>query len=519
MDAFNSGGGTISKLSTMDSVTMVVAGRNFDELVIQQAYDIYEIPAVTDQWILISSKLGKLASMKAHEPIKAGKLFQNCIFTMTLIDSVDRRKLFAMITFHGGTVQKQFDNKVTHLLSGGSQAVALKLAYSLNKSNLTIVTPDWVQQCLKSKRLVDPEIFHPSLLLSPMKQTSNVVKLNPKDSSVPLIRSQLQQNTRPTRPMVMQHTPQQINEILQSQIQQEQAKRLASQGIQPPSTTSNTSLLAPIPESLQPSSQQSQNVMSNVSSQNTITNAAPPQVNPVQNNQSSVAQMSQTNSNLGNLNQQINSGAIQSNQMNINNHQQQRQLLLQQMEANTRNQKIQLISQQLQQSTNQYQPIQKTFPGNQMNQTQVNSPNIPVQNPQQQQQQQQFSGIPQQQQINQSGASQQQQANPSYGNQQMKQVISTNPQQGQQIILNQNQASSPSISKQGAQTGQLTIQQQQPQQQSGNAGGNGNFIQIIQQGQNIIQIQQHPDGTTTQHQKPLNQSIQVSVKLVLLQNI
>ena len=100
----------------MDKVTHVVVGESFDESQVQEARELYEKPTVTEQWVLTSAKLGKLAPVKPYDPISNGKLFSNFIFTMYQVDQQDRLKLFAMITLHGGTVQKELNNKVTHLL-------------------------------------------------------------------------------------------------------------------------------------------------------------------------------------------------------------------------------------------------------------------------------------------------------------------------------------------------------------------------------------------------------------------
>ncbi|CRK86347.1 CLUMA_CG000101, isoform A [Clunio marinus] len=510
LDILKNGGATFSKF-TMDNVTHVIVGKNFDESQVQEARELYEKPTVTEQWVLTSIKLGKLAPVKPYDPIMNGKLFSNCIFTMNQIDAQDRLKLYAMITFHGGCVKKELDNKVTHLLSGGSQSVALKVA-ALTKNKLTITTPDWVQECLKQKKLVDPSFYHPNLLISPMQQSSKITLMPTggirEEKSTSLIRGQLQQNIRPSRPIIqtMQHTPQQINEIIQSQIQQQQMQEKAKQRAAAAST-SNTQ-----------SSQQSSSVSTTLT---TMTSNEPQQQSHVVKN---VQQVSATqvviNSNQvgGNIPLQnvpsnqipaINNNPVtQTNQITM-----QRQLSQQQLEANARNQKIQMISQHLQQSTHNQQQLlaQQQFKqfqntpvlannSNQQQQQTTTTTTATVshmtQNTQhqqplpQQQQQQQFSAVTQQQQNIQQGTSQV----PQFTNQQMKQIITPNqtPQNQQQFILNQNQ------------------------NQSGSGGGTvktittpttgSNYIQIInQQGQQIIQIQ-HPESGQMQ-QKVINQAI------------
>lgn len=50
-----------------------------------------------------------------------------------------------MITLLGGIVQKVLGNRVMHLLSGGSQSLAMKVA-AVTNNKLTIITTDWVQE-------------------------------------------------------------------------------------------------------------------------------------------------------------------------------------------------------------------------------------------------------------------------------------------------------------------------------------------------------------------------------------
>lgn len=514
----------------MDKVTHVVVGENFDESQVQEARELYEKPTVTEQWVLNSSKLGKLAPAKPYDPVRSGKLFSNCIFTMYQIDAPDRLKLYAMITLHGGTVQKELDNKVTHLLSGGSQSVALKVA-ALTKNKLTIITPDWVLECLKQKKLVDSENYHPNLLITSTQQTSKITLMpTGVHQEKSMVRNQLQQNIRAQRPIIqtMQHTPQQINEIIQSQIQQQQMQEKAKQrAAQASSSNSQSPVLASPLEPMQPN----QIVAPQAQTPKVLHQGQPQQI--VTTN-AQVISANQANANNGNIQQQPAVNQMNPTAMPQNNQVlMQRQISQQQIE---RSQKIQLISQQLQQSTQNQQQLMaqqqfKQFQSNQMmNNAQQPTNAIPqmVQNSQ-----------PQFNQVNQQNAVQQGQVvtvqhTQQFPGQQMKQII--NPGQPQQII-NQaqatqqiiNQGSNQQIINQG-QTQQIMTQGQQQiinpgqgqqnqqfsqtasgqtvktitQQQGGNGSGN-NYIQIIKQGQQIIQIQ-HPEGGQMQ-QQVLNQQI------------
>lgn len=80
----------------------------------------------------------------------------------------DRKKLDALITFHGGVVQKEFSAKTTHLVCGVAAGNIYNKASALVKSGtlatLVIVTPDWVLDCARAKSLVDSKIYNPRYL-------------------------------------------------------------------------------------------------------------------------------------------------------------------------------------------------------------------------------------------------------------------------------------------------------------------------------------------------------------------
>lgn len=482
LDILKNGNASFSKFTMDGFTTHCLVGRNFDEAQVQEARELYEKPTVTEHWVLASAKLGKLVPVKPYDPMTNGKIFSNCIFTMSQIDLQDRLKLYAMITLHGGTVQKDLDNKVTHFMSGESQSVAMKVA-TLTKNKLTIITPDWVLECLRQKKLVSTDGFHPNLLITPNQQTSKITLMPAgvrEEKSPSMMRNQIQQNIRPSRPTIqtMQHTPQQINEIIQSQIQQQQmqekAKRAAAatsshgssnQTSQSPITTLGLGSNETPPQSQVISQMPTQKVTQQVLN-------TPVTIGTNQPNQPVTSQHVTSNQ------VQINS-MTQNNQMNI-----QRQISLQQMEANARNQKIQMISQQLQQSTQNQQLLAqqqfKQYQNNQMignssqavshiGQTQNNpqqpfpSTNQPTNIIQQQQQQQ--------------GQTPTVQHSQQFTGQQMKQIITPN-QPTNQFMVNQTLPGK-------------TIKTITPQASGNNSGSN--YIQIIQQGQQIIQIQ-HPEG-------------------------
>merc|ERR1719427_31850 len=63
-------------------------------------------------------------------------------------------KVWAMVTWYGGRVDK---TKGTHLVSGRWQRREVE--------NIVVVTPDWVEDSVKDRKIKDAEEYHPSYLV------------------------------------------------------------------------------------------------------------------------------------------------------------------------------------------------------------------------------------------------------------------------------------------------------------------------------------------------------------------
>ncbi|KAL1400707.1 hypothetical protein pipiens_007212 [Culex pipiens pipiens] len=159
------GGATVSKF--MDFSTHVVCGASgYDENEISQAAELYEVPSVTEAWVLASVRLGRLASTKAYFPLKSA-LFSNLTFAATQLDNRDLKRLFAAVTFHGGTFRNVFDSRTTHLISGSTKGPVYAKAVSLAGPSLALVTPDWAIESLRNNALLPTDIYHPRLVITP----------------------------------------------------------------------------------------------------------------------------------------------------------------------------------------------------------------------------------------------------------------------------------------------------------------------------------------------------------------
>ncbi|KFB37610.1 AGAP001710-PA-like protein [Anopheles sinensis] len=154
--------GGVSMSKFMDFCSHLICGANYDENDITEAGELYEIPSVTEAWVVASVRLGRLASTKAYFPLKTG-IFCGLRFSATQIDTRDLRRLYAVLTFHGGTFSSRLDRKTTHLVCGSARGPAYSKALTCG-TGVHIVTPDWVADCLKSSSIKPVAVYHPRLL-------------------------------------------------------------------------------------------------------------------------------------------------------------------------------------------------------------------------------------------------------------------------------------------------------------------------------------------------------------------
>lgn len=145
------------------NITHLLCGTGFDEKEIGEAADIYDIPSVTGEWVKACVRLGRLACPKIYHPIPNG-LFAPVVAAITELRVEDRKKLYALLTFHGGRVERNFTANTTHLVCGAATGVVYNRAMELKSDKFCIVTPDWFYECLKAQTLIDAKPYHPRLL-------------------------------------------------------------------------------------------------------------------------------------------------------------------------------------------------------------------------------------------------------------------------------------------------------------------------------------------------------------------
>lgn len=166
----------------MTSTTHLLCGDGFDENEIAQAADLYEIPSVTEAWVIASAKLGRLASTRPYDPTPHSKCFSQVFACISQVTTNDRHRLYALISFNGGVVDRDFTPRTTHLICGSPDGSAYARAITIKNDNFCVVTPDWIIDSLIGQELRDPQMYHPRLLIVPQQPPPpkpNVVSMVP----------------------------------------------------------------------------------------------------------------------------------------------------------------------------------------------------------------------------------------------------------------------------------------------------------------------------------------------------
>ncbi|XP_050353636.1 PAX-interacting protein 1-like isoform X2 [Nymphalis io] len=164
MQLLQSGGAESTKYFS-DYVTHLICGNNAADTDLDDAQDIYQIPAVTENWVLACARLKKLANPKPYFPSK-NKIFTNVTACVSKVTPADAKLLFAIITYHGGKVKLNLDSQCTHLICGFALGKKYSAALTLS-SKIKIVTPDWVLESVRARIQAVTEVFHPKLLVVP----------------------------------------------------------------------------------------------------------------------------------------------------------------------------------------------------------------------------------------------------------------------------------------------------------------------------------------------------------------
>lgn len=148
-----------------DYVTHLICGHDPEETDLSDATEVYEIPAVTVKWIIYSSHLKRQLNPKPYL-YDTNKLFSNLTFCFSDVGR-DREILWALITYHGGEVQLNFDKNCRYLITTSTTSEKYFKAQSLGADIVSIVTPDWLIETVRNKCFAQADLFHPRLILWP----------------------------------------------------------------------------------------------------------------------------------------------------------------------------------------------------------------------------------------------------------------------------------------------------------------------------------------------------------------
>ncbi|KAG9510329.1 PAX-interacting protein 1, partial [Fragariocoptes setiger] len=191
------GGKQINYLS--DNVTHVIADSITENKAAEEAIDIFEKPVVTSRWIWMSIKANRLLPSGAFSPNKQIlKSVVAHVSTMGLsVDDVKR--LYATITFYGGSVVASFNQKsCTHVIVSKAEGSIYEQVTGSNDCR-KIVTPDWVFDTIKNGAICDEKVYDPGLLVNRPANVQNEIK-NLDDNHISQPNQESDQSKHDSRP-------------------------------------------------------------------------------------------------------------------------------------------------------------------------------------------------------------------------------------------------------------------------------------------------------------------------------
>nr|XP_039255232.1 PAX-interacting protein 1-like [Styela clava] len=167
---------------------------DFSNLEVEEARDVWQIPAVTAKWIELSFKCQKLLPMEPFTPSNS-QLFSGLVICPSQLNKKDINLLWALVTFYGGSCQLMLNKTCTHLVV--SQPKGAKYEEALKHPEVvTPVTLDWILDSVKDKKLSDVKEYHPSLVILPQEKPEITVTETSipetQDSETNVISSSLQ---------------------------------------------------------------------------------------------------------------------------------------------------------------------------------------------------------------------------------------------------------------------------------------------------------------------------------------
>ncbi|KAL4225104.1 PAX-interacting protein 1 [Mactra antiquata] len=130
----------------------------------QEARELFELPCVMSEWVLMSVKCKKMLDKDMFAP--EGRLFSGIVACPSKLEESDWLSLWGMIVFNGGRCHGNLTEKCTHLITSALEGPKYEEALK-HEDSIKIVTPDWVSDCVTKGTKEDETIYHPRLVVYP----------------------------------------------------------------------------------------------------------------------------------------------------------------------------------------------------------------------------------------------------------------------------------------------------------------------------------------------------------------
>jgi len=161
-----------------------IVGTNPEYSDINEATDMLDVPAVTQDWVLTSLHCKKLLPLKAFSPSKS-RIFHGIRALLVNLAPRDVDAAWALLTYHGAQVSKELSSSVTHVVAGRPAGELYTSALSI--AGAKSVSLDWVQDSVKAGSRAVEAPYHPRLLRLPDNRPKPMFKESSKPVSGPTI--------------------------------------------------------------------------------------------------------------------------------------------------------------------------------------------------------------------------------------------------------------------------------------------------------------------------------------------
>ncbi|CAL8137376.1 unnamed protein product [Orchesella dallaii] len=211
------------------SATHMIVGEGANEVKLNEAEEVFDLPNLQERWVVYSAKSGKLLPHHGFEA-QPKKLFSSINICTSGIKGEDLKTLWGLVTYHGGRFQKRLTQKTTHLFANTSESVKYQTA---KKNGIKVVCVDWASDCIKVGSLLDEKKYDPQFLITKVETVKSMSSL--------LHQVKITQTTTPTTDTIV---TQQTAKGTSAQSRQAKVTQSASTvtAVRAPTTTNQTIL-------------------------------------------------------------------------------------------------------------------------------------------------------------------------------------------------------------------------------------------------------------------------------------